>query len=109
MGQTQALLRSLRTLTKKRLSLKEMERRLAGEERQLMDALSRMLSDSGYRVVAANEQDTNVSATRPRRRLARKNLKCPKCARRFSFAMHVARHMSAMHATKKRGAKRAAA
>ena len=38
MAQTPKLLRSLRTLTKKRLTLKAMERRLDAEERKVMDA-----------------------------------------------------------------------
>jgi uncharacterized C2H2 Zn-finger protein len=110
MVQTQALLRSLRTLAKKRLSLKAMERRLDGDERQLMGAIGRMLSGLGYRVVAVNGHDAKTSrSARPRRRLTPTNLKCPKCDRRFSFVMHMARHMSAMHGTKKRGGKKAPA
>ena len=109
MGQTQALLRSLRTLAKKRLSLKAMERRLDGEERQLMGAMGRMLSGLGYRVVPANGHVAKARQVSTRRRLAPKNLNCPKCNRRFSFEMHVARHMSAMHTAKRRRGRKAAA
>ena len=83
----QILLRSLRTLAKKRLSLKAMERRPVGEERQFIESMGRMLSGLGYRVVAVNRHDTESRASRPRRRLAPKNLKCPRCGRRFSFTM----------------------
>ena len=110
MAQTQAILRSLHMLTKKRRSLKAMERRLAEGERKVMDGLSRVLSDSGYRVVAVNGQSTKVvGATGRRRRLSRQNLKCPKCGRRFSFTMHLARHINAMHTRKKRSVGKAAA
>src|SRR5262245_60973337 len=106
MPQGQVLLRSLRTLATRRRSLKVMEGRLNREERQVMGAVSRSLSRWGYRVVAVSERDEPRSARprRPRRRLERKNLKCPKCGRRFGFAMHLARHVRAVHGTKKRAA-----
>ena len=104
------LLRSLRTLTKRRLALKAMESRLDADERKVMEAMSRVLEGSGYRVVPVkgNEPDSE-RPRRSRRRLARQDLKCPKCDRRFAFVMHVARHMNAMHPTRKGRAKKAAA
>ncbi len=111
MPRTQALLRSLHALTKKRLLLKAMERRLDAEERKVMESMSRMLAGSGYRVVPID--GIKVKPARPRRqrqRRARKDLKCPKCGRRFFFEMHVARHMNAVHGRrKKRASKKAAA
>ena len=97
---TEALLRSIRTITQKRRALHVMGRRLDAEQRQLMGAMSRVLKRSGYRVVAADEVKTAST------RRVRKDLKCPKCARRFAFEMHVARHMNAAHPAKKRVAKR---
>jgi uncharacterized C2H2 Zn-finger protein len=107
MAQAHDVMRSFGMLTKKRLTLKAMERRLAGEERQIIESVGRMLSPLGYRVVAANGQRAPGTVTRPtasrtRRRLARQNLKCPKCDRRFSFDMHLARHVNAVHGAKKR-------
>ena len=109
MRQTQTLLPSLRTLAKKRLALNAMERRLDAEERKVMEAMSRKLSRWGYRIVTTSERVPKATAIRRRRRLARQNLKCPKCGRRFSFTMHLARHMNAMHPTRKGRAKKAAA
>jgi uncharacterized C2H2 Zn-finger protein len=114
MAQAHDVMRSFGMLTKKRLTLKALERRLAGEERQAIESVGRMLSPLGYRVVAANGQRTpgtvpKPTASRPRRRLARQNLKCPKCGRRFAFVMHLARHTNTMHGAKKRTSKKAAA
>ena len=113
MAQARDVMRSFGKLTKNRLTLKAMERRLAGEERRLMESVGRMLSRLGYRVVAANSQRTpgtvtKPTASRPRRRLARQNLKCPKCDRRFAFEMHLARHTNTVHGAKKRTRKKAA-
>jgi uncharacterized C2H2 Zn-finger protein len=99
MKEAQVLLRSLRTLTSKRRSLKTMEHRLDAEERKLMGQIGRRLLRSGYQLVPATGKGGAGSARRPRRRLARQNLKCPKCDRRFSFEMHLARHVNAMHST----------
>jgi hypothetical protein len=43
---------------------------------------------------------------RMRRRRAREDLKCPKCHRRFSLDMHLARHMGAVHGQRKREGKK---
>jgi uncharacterized C2H2 Zn-finger protein len=59
--------------------------------------MSRVLERAGYRVVAAGD-----GKRRSTRRRARKDLKCPKCGRRFAFEMHVARHMNAAHSGNKR-------
>ena len=101
------LLRSLRALTSKRRSLKTMESRLDAEERKLMGLIGRRLLRSGYQIVPTSGKGDGGSAGGPRRRLAQQNLKCPKCDRKFSFEMHLARHMNAMHSTGKGARKKA--
>ena len=107
MARTQSLLRSFRTLRKKRLALKAMGRRVDAEERRVMEVMSRMLAGSGYRVVPVDGFKVE-SEHRPRRRQrrARKDLTCPKCGRRFFFEMHLARHTNAVHGAKKRAGKK---
>ena len=113
MAQTQALLKALGTLSQNRRSLERMTRRVADEERQVMVSIERMLSGLGYRVIAVNGQAAKVGVSKGsparRRHLARQNLKCPKCDRRFGFVMHLARHTNTVHAAKKRAGKKAAA
>ena len=53
-------------------------------------------------LVAADGQGITTGRSSPgsrTRKTLQKNLKCPKCERRFSLQMHVARHMSAKHGT----------
>jgi uncharacterized C2H2 Zn-finger protein len=52
---------------------------------------------------------TQATAGRPRRRLARQNLKCPKCDRRFASVMDLARYANTMHGAKKGAGKKKAA
>ena len=73
MARTNAIIRSFHMLTKKRLTLQAMQRRLDAEERKVMEAMSRMLAASGYRVVALDGNTAESGRTRrPRRRLANK-------------------------------------
>ena len=109
MTQVEALLSALGRITKRRQALKAREHGLVGRERKLVDAIGRALSDLGYRFVPLDEGKATSRARVTGKPRVRQDLKCPKCERRFSFVMHVARHMSAMHATKNRGVKRAAA
>src|SRR5262245_24244410 len=111
MARTQAILSSFQRIEKKRRALKQTGQRLAAQFRQLVDAMGRMLSGFGYRLVERNEPDYNPgrSSTRKRNRLLPKSLKCPKCDRRFSLTMHIARHVNAMHSAKKRSVRKAAA
>jgi uncharacterized C2H2 Zn-finger protein len=95
------LLASLTKLALERQGLKEEEEKIAGTERGLIMHLGQELSTFGYRLVAADGRDARTRAARPRRRAPRNTLRCPKCDRRFSYPMHVARHLSAMHGAKK--------
>ena len=65
MPQTRALLRSFRTLAKRRLALKATERQLDAEERRVMEAMSRMLAGSGYRVVAVDGKEPDSEYPSP--------------------------------------------
>jgi uncharacterized C2H2 Zn-finger protein len=108
MARVNVLLAAFHHITKRRESLKQLALRLADRERKLVDDIGRALSDVGYRLVPLSEGKADSRARVTRRRRLRQDLKCPKCERRFFFQMHVARHLNAMHGTKKRGNKLAA-
>jgi uncharacterized C2H2 Zn-finger protein len=94
------LLASLNKLAQEKERLRERERKIIAGERGQVRQLDRMLSSLGYRVVADNKRRTATSLGTPKR-ARRKTLKCPKCDRRFSHPLPMARHMSATHGTKK--------
>ena len=79
---------------------------VATKERELISNLNRVLPGIGYRVVPiAAAQQSPKAHTEPRAaRLARpegKPLSCPQCPRTFAHPLHLGRHMSATHGTKK--------
>ena len=65
---------------------------LGVRERRALADLQRFLAPLGYDVVSAGG---NQPA--PRTRARRKSLACPRCGRRFALAMHLGRHVGAMH------------
>jgi uncharacterized C2H2 Zn-finger protein len=88
--------RAQRNLGNQAKQLAEVERRTVGEVRGL-------LAKIGYDLVAMDDRGSAKRQT-PRRHargILPKILKCPKCDRRFSLQMHVARHLSAMHKPEK--------
>ena len=96
------LLDSLKKFAQDKSGLREKEQRLADTERRLIQTVTRLLSRVGYRVVPLTGHDTK--AGQPHgipRRAAAKRLLCPKCDRRFSHPLTMARHMSATHGVKK--------
>jgi uncharacterized C2H2 Zn-finger protein len=99
--------RSFGTLAKKQRALQAIARRLGAQERKLMARISRVLEMVGYRVVAAGGR-RGAGPAPPRRPRARKDLKCPKCDRRFAFEMHRARHVNATHGSPARGTRKTA-
>ena len=99
--------RSFGTLAKKQRALQAIARRLGAQERKLMARISRVLEIVGYRVVAAGAR-RSADPTRARRPRARKDLKCPKCDRRFAFEMHRARHVNATHGSAASGTRKRA-
>jgi uncharacterized C2H2 Zn-finger protein len=99
------LLIALRKFAEDKNGLREQEQRLATTERKLIQSVSRLLTRVGYRVLPLNGHDVRASARGIPRRLAPKRLSCPKCDRRFSHPLPMARHMSATHGIKKAGRK----
>ena len=95
------LLTALRKFAEDKNGLREEEQRLAGTERRLMQTVSRLLTRVGYRVLPLTGHDTRAGAPAVPRRAAPKRLACPKCDRRFSHPLPMARHMSATHGVKK--------
>jgi uncharacterized C2H2 Zn-finger protein len=80
---------------RQRLQLKERE--LLAAERRVLGQVDRLLSRVGYRLIAGSGPASKARAVARRKQELPKTLRCPKCDRRFSRQMHVARHMSAMH------------
>jgi hypothetical protein len=109
MAEVNVALTTFHGIAKQREALKSLERRLADRERRLVGDIGRALSGFGYRLARLDEAEVTAPARGNRKLRVRQDLKCPKCGRRFSFVMHVARHMNAMHLTKNRSVKRAAA
>jgi uncharacterized C2H2 Zn-finger protein len=89
---------------KQRLQLKERE--LLAAERRVLRRVDRLLSQLGYRLSAGNGPTSKARAVGRRKPELPKTLRCPKCDRRFSRQMHVARHMSAMHGSQKKAKRR---
>jgi uncharacterized C2H2 Zn-finger protein len=108
---TDTLLRSLGMLVEEKRRLVGREKQLAKAEQRLIAGLTRSLSGLGYRVLPVTGQEGQARAERSTRavqaharghkRARRKTLQCPKCDRRFSHPLPMARHMSATHEVKK--------
>ena len=109
MNQVKALVSALGRLMRARKDLNSREHALANRERKLVADIGQALSAFKYRLVRLDEDGVSSRTRVNRRPRVRRDLKCPKCERRFSFAMHVARHMNAMHSRKKRSVGKAAA
>jgi uncharacterized C2H2 Zn-finger protein len=109
------LLRTLGMLVEEKRRLVGKEKQLAKAEQRVIAGLTRSLSGLGYRVLPVTGQERQPGAAQAPRAHARdahrralpKTLQCPKCDRRFSYQMHVARHMNAMHRATKSAVKRA--
>ena len=96
---------TLDTLTKvasAKRSLKDKAEHLAEAERRIIKDVRRLLSGLGYGLVGMGDEGASKRSSPQRRaRALPKTLKCPRCDRRFSLQMHVARHMSAKHQPQK--------
>ena len=79
------LAKSAKVLVREKSALRRRERRTLADLRRFMARL-------GYDVVS-------VGGGQPaqRTRARRKSLTCPRCGRRFALAMHLGRHVGAMH------------
>jgi len=96
------LARELQTLASQKKEMLKQEQRLISE-------LNAVLPSLGYRIVPNLIEVGDGTAAPPagprvqRRAVARlstsvkKSLKCPHCDRRFALALHLGRHVSAMH------------
>jgi uncharacterized C2H2 Zn-finger protein len=94
---------SLKKLAHERERLRDRERKIVAVERGQVRRLDRLLSSLGYRIVPDHTGRTAISLTPKRAR--RKTLKCPKCDRRFSHPLPMARHMTATHEARRRARK----
>ena len=79
------LAKSAKVLVRERSALRVRERRALTDLRRFMARL-------GYDVVSVGGRQPA-----PRTRARRKSLTCPRCGRRFALAMHLGRHVGAMH------------
>ena len=79
------LAKSAKVLVRERSALRVRERRALAD-------LRRFLARLGYDVVGVGGRQPA-----PRTRARRKSLACPRCGRRFALAMHLGRHVGAMH------------
>jgi uncharacterized C2H2 Zn-finger protein len=103
------LLSSLKKLARAKHGIREKEREVAHTERRVIEHVGRLLSGTGYRLVAV--EGDHLKAARPTtttRRARVKRLRCPKCDRRFAHPLPMARHMSATHGMKKAEKRKAA-
>jgi hypothetical protein len=104
-------LESLTRITRAQRNLGNQAKQLAEAERRTVAEVRGLLAKIGYDLVAMDDRGSAKRQT-PRRHargILPKILKCPKCDRRFSLQMHVARHLSAMHKSAKPTRKRARA
>jgi uncharacterized C2H2 Zn-finger protein len=99
-------LASLTHLAGQRQRLQLKERELLNAERRVLERVGRLLAQLGYRLIAGNRPTPRARAVRRPKQELPKTLRCPKCDRRFSRQMHVARHMSAMHGGQKKAKRR---
>jgi uncharacterized C2H2 Zn-finger protein len=88
---------SLDELVRQKQRLSQDMGRLAQAEQALIKTINQTLSHVGYRVVLADGHHPASNRAGANRRALPKHLKCPKCDRRFSLQMHVARHINATH------------
>jgi hypothetical protein len=98
------LLKSLGALTREKHALGQKAERIAQAERRIIGALGRSLSTIGYGVVPLDRHRA-ARLTVTRVSTAPKRLRCPKCDRRFSHPLPMARHVAATHSGKPAGKK----
>src|SRR5262245_55510449 len=87
-------------LIEDRLTLTASEQRLAHQERRIIQKIGHVLRGFGYGLVPVDGRPSKREGARRQSPALPKTLKCPKCDRRFSRPMHVARHLSATHGSK---------
>jgi hypothetical protein len=95
------LFKSFDEVLRQKNSLATRANQLAQTERQLVDKLSRALSNAGYRVVPLDAR--GAGSRRGARSVGGKPkiLRCPHCERMFAHPLPMARHIKATHAAKR--------
>ena len=99
------LLKSLEGFLQDRNALAVKTLALAKTERALIGDLGRLLSDVGYRLVPSGRASRGKRSSNNDAPALPKRLRCPRCDRRFSHPLPMARHMSATHGAKKTAGK----
>jgi hypothetical protein len=101
------LVKSLGSLVQERKALQRKEQQLAQRQQQLIKDLDQLLRAIGYHLKPlANGKGLTPSSNDVIKTQLRKHLKCPKCARRFTHRLPLARHVSAIHRPKQKPARR---
>src|SRR5215470_8124165 len=86
-------------LTRELAALADRKKAVLTEEQRLISELNAILPRLGYQIVPSDDRPVDGN-TRHVARLStsvRKSLKCPHCDRRFALALHLGRHVAAMH------------
>ena len=97
------LVKSLGSLVQERKALQRKEQQLAQRQQQLIKDLDQLLHGIGYQLKPlGNGKGLATSSNGVMKTQARKHLKCPKCDRRFTHRLPMARHVSASHQTRQR-------
>jgi hypothetical protein len=97
---------SLTHLARQRQRFQLKERELRAAERRVLGRVDRLLSQLGYRLIAGDGPTSRAGAVGRWKQELPKTLGCPKCNRRFSHRLPMARHMSAMHGGRKNAKRR---
>ena len=96
------LVKSLGSLVQERKALQRKEQQLAQRQEQLIKDLDQLLHGIGYQLKPlGNGKRLATSPNGVIKTQARKHLKCPKCDRRFTHRLPMARHVSASHRPRK--------
>ena len=96
------LVKSLGSLVQERKALQRKEQQLAQRQQQLIKDLEQVLHGIGYQLKPIdNGKRLATSSNGLVKSQARKHIKCPRCDRRFSHRLPLARHVSASHRPKK--------
>ena len=96
------LVSSLKKLVRDKRALEEKAREVATVERRLVTHWGHVLARAGYRLLPVGGDHLAASGRQTKQGRARvKGLRCPKCDRRFTHHLPMARHMSATHGPKR--------
>jgi hypothetical protein len=100
------LFKSFDEVLRQKNSLATKASQLAQTERQLVDKLSRALSNAGYRVVPLDSRGPGSRRGAKSVGGKPKTLRCPHCERMFAHPLPMARHIKATHVAKRAARKK---